>query len=92
MSSAIELYGGMQPRGGAALQLRAHVARVRAVRGQENHFQGAQRARVGGGRSAPLQPQAHRPVRPSQCGSYGDEKVANRDISRVWHGATEKGP
>jgi hypothetical protein len=23
--------------------------------------------------------------------SYGDEKVANRDI-RVWHGAIEKGP
>ena len=23
--------------------------------------------------------------------TYGDEKVANREI-RVWHGATEKGP
>jgi hypothetical protein len=23
--------------------------------------------------------------------AYGDEKVANRD-TRVWHGATEKGP
>jgi hypothetical protein len=26
-----------------------------------------------------------------RCTPYGDEKVANRD-SRVWHGATEKGP
>jgi hypothetical protein len=25
------------------------------------------------------------------CLSYGDEKVANREIG-VWHGATEKGP
>jgi hypothetical protein len=27
----------------------------------------------------------------SAAATYGDEKVANRDI-RVWHGATEKGP
>jgi hypothetical protein len=36
-------------------------------------------------RTAPLAP-LHEPLL-----GYGDEKVANRD-TKVWHGATEKGP
>jgi hypothetical protein len=52
----------------------------RKVAAAQKKKEGVKGAKGGAGRPPP-QPQ------------YGDEKVANRDISiRVWHGATEKGP